>query len=52
MPAQAILTRSGHDGVDVGMGPGEQLGEVHRTRDAGEFALAVKKEQRRVAHDL
>jgi hypothetical protein len=28
------------------------LGEVHRSRGPGEFALPVKKEERRVAHDL
>jgi hypothetical protein len=36
-----LRARSGHDGGDVGMGQGEQLGQVHRSRGAGEFALAV-----------
>ena len=34
-------------------GPRRAAGrEIHRSRGAREFALAVKKEQRRVAHDL
>ena len=47
MPYRVRLRRR-----DEGAGPGEELGEVHRAGGPGEFALAVKEEQRRVARDF